>query len=141
MPAVKSSSAIAQKWARVTPQRTQDFEEGVRNPRKSWEEGAAEAASAQAEGVQQAINEGRFEKGVRKAGNEKWQRKTIEKGVRRWGPGVQVAQNDFESGFAPYRQVIESTTLPPRFAKGDPRNLERVAAMATALHEAKRGLA
>lgn len=138
MPAVKSSAQIAEKWARVTPQRAQDFEQGVRNPRRSWAQATAAAADAQAEGVQQAIAEGRFQRGVERAGDEKWRNNTVEKGVRRWGPGVQVAQQDFQQGFEPFRQVIEQTTLPPRFPKGDPRNLERVSAITTALHRAKR---
>jgi hypothetical protein len=35
--------------------------------------------------------------------------------------------------------VISSTTLPPKYAKGDPRNVQRVATMAAALRAAKMG--
>ena len=34
---VKSAIDIARKWARVTSGRTEDYEEGVRNPTKDWE--------------------------------------------------------------------------------------------------------
>ena len=40
-------------------------------------------------------------------------------------------------GFQPYADTIRSTTLPPRFPKGDPRNLERTKAIATALFNKK----
>lgn len=139
MPAVKSSQQIAEKWGRVTPQRSQDYKDGVQTPRKDWAENTAAAKNAYNDGVQQAIAEDRFSQGVARAGTGKWQRKASSVGSQRWGPGVAAAQGDYESGFRPYRQVIESTQLPPRYAKGDPRNIERVAAMASALHEAKVG--
>lgn len=135
MPEVNSTSSIAQKWSRVTPQRTADYEAGVKNPRRNWEEATSEAAARQAEGVQQAIQENRFEKGVARAGNEKWQRGATQKGPQRWSQGVQLGADDYEKGFAPYRDTIERTALPPRFPAGDPRNIDRVKAMAEALHD------
>ena len=137
MPSVKSSSAIAEKWARVTPQRTADYDAGVRQPKKDWAIETAAAESSYNSGVQKAVQENRFGKGVKKVGTAKWQEKAIEKGTQRWGPGVSVAEADYESGFAPYRDEIERTTLPPRFPKGDPRNIERVSKIATALHKKK----
>lgn len=136
---IKDSSEIAKKWARVTPQRSEDYSTGVKNPTKDWGASTLAAADSQAKGVQQAITEKRFEKGVSKAGTAKWQAKSATKGVDRWGPGVQVAQPDYEAGFAPYAQRIASTNLPPRYPKGDPRNLERVAVVAKALRAQKVG--
>ncbi len=131
-------SSIAEKWARVTPQRTEDYEKGVNNPRTPWDVAAKAAEGNYESGVQAAITQKRFGKGVTKAGASKWLQGAINKGTARFGPGVQVAQPDFEKGFAPFRQVIESTTLPQRFAKGDARNVERVRVMAKALADAKR---
>lgn len=138
MPPVKPMSAIAEKWARVTPQRAPDYETGVRNPKVDWAQATANAAGAYKEGVTKSITEGRFEKGVKAAGTEKWQRKAIELGPSRYSQGVTVAQPDYEKGFAPFRDVIERTALPPRFAKGDPRNIDRVRVMAAALNAAKK---
>ena len=137
MPKVRSASDIAEKWGRVTPARTEDYEKGVRQPKKDWAERTKESEGIYKEAVVRAANEGRYGKGVDKAGTEKWQRKTIDKGVDRWGPGVSLAEKDFESGFAPYRDVIERTDIGPRYPKGDPRNIQRVAKLATALHEKK----
>ncbi len=36
MPVIKSSAKIAEKWAKVTPQRSAEYEDGVRNPTKDW---------------------------------------------------------------------------------------------------------
>lgn len=139
MPAIKPARAIAEKWARVTPQRDADYRAGVEAPLKDWATEAANANDRYVEAVTMAAQAGRFQQGVMDAGSEKWRRGAIQKGVARWGPGVRVAQSDYERGFAPYRDVIERVELPPRRPTGDPANIERVAAIARALHEAKVG--
>lgn len=138
MPVIKSAQKIAEKWAKVTPQRATEYEEGVKNPTKDWAKETGAANEAYKAGVTAAIGKDRFLKGVMKAGTEKWKRKSTEVGPARFAQGVQVAQPDFEKGFAPFADVISKTTLPPRFAKGDPRNIDRVRVMAAALADAKR---
>lgn len=137
MATIKSTASIASKWARVTPMRSQDYEEGVRNPKTDWANATAASEGNFETGVQRAIANKSFGKGVKKSGTAKWQEKTITKGTQRWGPGVSVAEKDYEEGFAPYAEVIAKTNLPPRFPKGDPRNIERVSKLATALHKKK----
>jgi len=134
---IKSASEIAKKWSEVTPTRQAYYESGVKNPLKDWATNTAQAEDAWAAGVQEAAANKRFGAGVRKAGTEKWSRKVVEVGVPRWGAGVRAASPDFENGFKPYRDVIESTALPPKYAKGDPRNIDRVAAISQALHKKK----
>lgn len=135
MPKVRSN--YGEKWARVTPQRTKDYEQGVQNPKTGWMEATTAAAANQAAGVQEAIREKRFEKGVAKAGNSTWQNGALTKGVSRFGEGVQVAEDKYARNFLPYAKVIEGVSLPPRYPKGDPRNINRVAAIATALRNKK----
>jgi len=139
MPAIKPTSVSADKWVRRAGQAGPDYARGVQNPRTSWAEATAAAADAQAAGIQAALANNSFEKGVQKAGNAKWQRKAATVGAQRFGPGVAAAKGDYESGFAPYAAVIAGVTLPPRGAKGDPRNYERVTAIGQALHDAKVG--
>lgn len=134
---IRSIEQIANKFATVTPGRTTDYEFGVNNPRKDWGTSTAAAESAYEMGVTQAIAKKRFGKGVKAAGTEKWQRGAITKGTQRWGPGVTLARDDYARGFAPYRDAIERVTLPPRYARRDPRNLERVKAIVNALTAAK----
>ena len=138
MPTVKNVAKIAEKWARVTPQRSADYEAGVRDPIRDWATNTAAANDAYKAGVQAAITKELFKKGIARVGTEKWKRRAVEVGPQRFSQGVQVAQPDYEKGFAPFRDVIEKTTLPPRFAKGDPRNIDRVRVMAAALADAKR---
>lgn len=133
MPTVKDTSEIAEKWARVTPQRAADYEAGVKDPVRDWESNTLAANAAYKAGVTEAVNKDRFAKGVKEAGTETWQSAAVTKGPGRFSQGVAVAQPAYEEGFAPYRDVIEKTTLPPRFAAGDPRNIDRVRVMAAAL--------
>jgi hypothetical protein len=137
MATIKALSDISEKWSSVTPGRSAYFEDGVRNPRKDWAQAAAASESAYSDGVSAAVARKGYSTGVRKAGTDKWSEKTLSKGVERWPSGVRAAGTDYEDGFSPFHRVIESTTLPPRRATGDPSNIERVTAIATALHQAK----
>lgn len=134
---IRSIEHIARKFASVTPGRTEDYRVGVENPRRDWGTATVAAESAYEAGVTQAIAKKRFGKGVKAAGTEKWQRGAVEKGTARWGPGVTMAQDIYARNFAPYRDAIERATLPPRYAKRDPRNLDRVKAVVNALTAAK----
>lgn len=140
MPPIRPVEVIARKWAEVTPGRATQYEAGVRNPVKDYATNAIAADSSWRAGVQAAIQANRFTAGVRRAGTPKWQRKAIELGPARYGPGVQAAQADYAAGFAPFREVIEQTTLPPRGPRRSPQNLQRVAAMANALGARKEAL-
>lgn len=130
---IRSIETVAKKFATVTPTRVADYAEGVANPRRDWAQATAAAEGAYEAGVQQSIVKKRFGKGVKKAGSATWQRGAEEKGAARWGPGVQLAQDKYAAGFAPYHDTIAATKLPPRYARRDPRNLERVKAISMAL--------
>jgi hypothetical protein len=134
---IKSADVIAKKYATRGAAAGTDYAAGVANPRQDWNAATAAAASTYAAGVQQAIGNGSFVKGVNAAGTAKWQRKAQSTGAQRYGPGVQAAQGDYQNGVAPYLQVIAGLTLPPRAPKGDPGNIQRVAAIAQALRAKK----
>lgn len=134
---IRSMAEIAKKWASVTPMRSADYEAGVRNPRRDWAQAASAAEDSWKTGVTSAASKNLFSKGVSAAGTARWSAGAINKGTARWGPGVTVAEADYNSGFAPYRDAIERTTLPPRFARRDPRNLQRVKAIVDAMVRVK----
>ena len=136
---IKSLDKIAKKWQTVTPGRASEYQDGITSPRRSWEQATSAAAAAQAEGVQAAIANGSFEKGVAKAGDAKWKRGALEKGVRRWPEGVRLGGEEYRAGFAPYHSAIQAVSLPPKGPKGDPRNYDRVRAIGEALHSTKLG--
>lgn len=133
MAEIRSIEAIAKKWASVTPQRSQDYADGISNPRRSWAVATAQAEKAYEDGLAASISRKSFVKGVKKAGDEKWFRKASVNGVRNWGPGVREAEGDFAAGYAPYRDAIAAVKLSPRYANRDPRNLKRVEDVVNAL--------
>jgi len=137
---IRSLDSIASKWAEVTPMRSSDYAAGVANPRRSWSGAAKNAEKAYEDGVTKAIAKKAFGKGIGKAGDEKWSRKSSVNGVRNWGPGVAEAKGDYASGFGPYHSTIAATALPARYARRDPRNIERVKAIATALAAKKESM-
>ena len=134
MPEIKSTAAIAEKWARVTPGRVRDYTDGVQHPRRDWERATVLAARTWEAGIQAAIRDDRFAAGVTRAGTRKWQDKTLAKGPSRWSEGVRVSEEDFRGGFDPYRDEIERIELPPRGERGSEVNYERVRIIGEALH-------
>ena len=134
MAEIRPIDVIAEKWSRVTPQRRVDYEYGINNPRRDWAEAAAAADETWKAGVAAASAAGRFGKGVKKVGTSKWKDRAARKGPSRFAEGVIIGRPDFQKGFSPFAETIKATTLPERFPKGDPRNIERVATIAGALH-------
>lgn len=129
----------AARWKTNAGLATDAFVTGVENPRKPWSQATKDAEDNWKIGVQEAANSGRFGKGVTAAGDEKWRQKTVQLGSTRYAQGVQASEQAYADGVKPYLDVIEQTTLPPRFPKGDPRNLERVKAITQALRKKKTG--
>lgn len=140
MAAIRSASDISKKWAEVTPGRTAQYEQGVRNPVRDYAANAQAGSDAWKAGVQAAVARDGFKKGVAKVGTAKWQDRAIKLGPARFGPGVQAAQGDYESGFAPYREAIAGVALPPRGPRRSPQNMQRVNAMVTAISMRKEAL-
>ena len=139
MAEIKSMAAIKEKWTRVTPTRTDDYTLGVKSPKRDW---AAEATAAKANwkaGIDAAAAKDMYAKGISEAGSKKWQEKSLAKGPGRFAEGVYLAGPDYEKGFAPYRAAIAAVDLGPKFPRRDPRNLDRVKRVVTALVEAKVG--
>lgn len=138
MAKIRSLAEIQGKWATVTPQRSQQYADGVANPLNSWAAGAKAAEPNFEQGIQRAIAAKSYGKGVTTAGDDRWQAKTTAVGVSRWAPGVAAGSADYADGFAPFRDTIAATNLPPRFPRGDERNYLRVQAIGKALADKKR---
>lgn len=137
MAAIKPLSRIVNKWAEVAGRSGPQYEEGVKNPRTSWQNATAAANATWKAGINQAVQQDRFAKGVSQSSDSYWQDNAVNKGVSRYGEGIRLSQANYQEGFAPYAEVIQRTTLPARGPKGDPNNINRVAVMAKALHDAK----
>ena len=139
MAEIKALTAIKDKWTRVTPGRTEDYKLGIKNPKRDWATEAKAAKDTYKAGVDAAHAKNLYAKGIEKAGSKKWEDRALTKGPGRFAEGVYIAGDDYVKGFQPYHEAIARATLPPRFPKRDPRNLERVRAIVNALIEEKVG--
>lgn len=134
---VKSPADSARKWLERASTATGDYADGVQNPKEDWKTATVAANESYKQGINKAIQNNSFTKGVNRAGSEKQIQNSLSKGVARFSSGVAIAQGDYETNVAPFLDVIERTALPPRKAKGDPSNIARVSKIAEALHAAK----
>jgi len=126
---IKPIDQIVSRWVEGVRGATAAYQFGVSNPERDWADATVAGANSWFAGVQAAHAAGRFVGGVRTSGSVKWKNKTLTKGVAMWPVAVAAAEGDYRVGFAPFREAIASGTLPPRYAKRDPRNLDRVAAI------------
>lgn len=138
---VKDASAVAQKYVSRAQVATQAYTDGVNNPKNPWAATTAASDKNWAAGVQAAVADGRFAKGVNGAGDNKWKTGAITKGSTRYGPGVSAAQNTYQQAIAPVLTVEANVNLPARFPKGDPQNNARTTAMNAALRNYRLGKA
>lgn len=139
MVATKPLDQVVAKWKRKVAAASEDYRDGINNPKADWQTETLKAEPRYKTGVTAAAAEGRFGKGVSKAGTEKWKKGAVEKGVTRWPEGVAMAEDEYRSGMGDVLNTISGVTLPPKGPKGDPRNYERVKAIGDALHRKKIG--
>ena len=126
---IKPIDQITSRWVAGVKGATAAYQFGVQNPERDWADATAAASGAWFQGVQNAHTSGRFEGKVRAAGTSRWKNRTLTKGVQMWPIAVAAAEGDYRVGYQPFRDAIAAGTLPPRYAKRDPRNMDRVDAV------------
>jgi len=132
---VKPVGKVAEKWARRVAGASQDYSDGASAAGSRWATGAAGGAANFKQGVTQAAASGRFEKGIARAGQEKYTRGIVSKGSVRYGPGAAAAEGDFHKAIGPVLEVIGRTDLPMKGPRGAESNYQRGAAIGKALRQ------
>lgn len=131
---VKSAAEAAEKWATQTPGRAQYYQSGAVAAGSDWLNNTLAAKS----NFQTAVTAGNigtlFAGGVKRAGADKFVRKVNDVGATRFASGITAAKTDYQSGVDPMLATIAGVTLPARAPRGAASNLQRVAAIATALN-------
>jgi len=82
--AKKTADQIAAKYQRGVAGAGQDYANGVQNPSRSWAQATAAGAARWSQGIQAAIANGSFQKGVSAAGDAKWQNAAVNKGANHY---------------------------------------------------------
>lgn len=137
---IKAMTDIADKWSKVTPDRAAYYEAGVKNPLENWEEATIAAMASYKAAVSAADIGKRQAGGVKRAGFAKWQRKSVDLGVDRFGPGVRAAKEDYTDGYSPFQAVLAGLELPARKPRGDPANQDRTKEIGAALFKKRLAL-
>jgi hypothetical protein len=135
--AVKDISAISKKFVARAGVASGDYSAGVNGTTKDQAALAIAAAPSWAAGVQAAVANGSFVRGLTKSGTAKWKANASGIGAQRYAPGVANAQSSYAAGFGPYLAVISGLSLSPRFPRGDPRNNQRTIEVNSALNKAR----
>jgi len=138
---LKPVDEIAKKWVDETPKRAPYYEAGVKVPKQDWATEAKAAASVYKAAVTVPHIDKLFASGIAKAGTAKWQRKAINVGVARFGPGVAAAADDYKAGFSPYYDELTKLDIKERGPRGSDTNYERVIAIGKALNKKRLALA
>ncbi len=128
---------VVDKWSARATAAAPDYSAGVSAPLRDWATQATAAKGAWQAGVTEAASRDAYAKGVATAGTAKWQRKATTLGTRRFSEGVAAAKDDYKGGFAQFYDALSKIDLPPRGARGDPKNLERVRTIMQTLRSVK----
>jgi len=125
------------EWKNRATSAAPDYQFGVSNPLNDWQANALAAKDAWRAGVTDAAGRDAYAKGVAKKPTAFWQKRTLDLGVARYPDGVSKSVDVYESEWKPYYDALSKIELPPRGARGDPKNLERVRVIVTTLRSVK----
>lgn len=134
---IKPTDTIAAKFAQRAAAAGNEYKSGVMSPKQPQAEAAIAAADVWASATQAAAQRGAFAAGLRKSGDEKWQRKASTVGALRYPDGVRAAAPDYAAGVTKFLDGLRNLTLPPRGVKGT--NIARVQAVIDTLRKIKTG--
>ena len=137
---VKPLADVVAKWVEVTPLRSVYYEKAASVAGADWEKGAIAAAAAFKAGVSAPNIERMFTGGIKRAGAAKYNRKVIDVGAARFGPGVIAAEKDYSDGVSPMLSTIAGITLPARQPRGSLANFARVQAIGVELNKKRLAL-
>lgn len=138
---MRTASQSVQRWAEGAGNASTRYLEGATQTTKDQAAAAIAAKPLYQQGVQEAIAQGRYEKGLQKSGKQGWMSGVQEKGAANYGVGVTSpsAQSRYASESGKYDGARNAASSSPRGPKGSPQNLQRVSAVVNALRAAKSG--
>jgi hypothetical protein len=103
----------------------EDYKRGVAGAGQRWADGAANAEEAWRAGTQEAISQGRFSKGVRAAGSQKYQERASTLGPERFATGVAMGAPEWGKNFGPFQQALAAHVPSTRGPRGSDQNAQR----------------
>ena len=107
--AQKNPQTVAQKWSRNLGAATQDITDGVNAVQTAPTQQAANAKATMIAKLTQAVNNGKWERGLARVSLQDWKTAMIQKGVQRVASGAQSAEPKmaaFMTQFLPVAQQV-----------------------------------
>lgn len=136
---MKTAQQAAEKFASRASAASGDYGKGARETTKDQASLAIAAADIHKAATMEALNAGRYAKGLQKSGKQGWLNGITSKGENRYSEGVMVAGPKYAANSAPYDSARNAAAGMPRGMKGSAANLNRVKAVMDALRAAKVG--
>jgi len=136
---MKTAQQVAEKYASRASAASTDYVSGVETTTKDQAARAIASAEIHKQATIAALNEGRYAKGLQKAGNQAWKDGVRKKGGNRYGEGVSTASGKYAANSAAYDSARGAAASLPRGLKGSETNLARVKAVVSALRTVKAG--
>lgn len=93
----KNAAAVADKWARRLAQSTPDIEAGVQAVTVAPSERAIAAKSKMVQNFNQAMTDGKWERGLERVSLDDWKRSMLTKGISRIGQGAEEGKGKMEA--------------------------------------------
>lgn len=90
-----TAEQIAERFQRGVANGATNYAQGVASPIRPWASATAAAAGRWKAGIQEAINNNSFTRGVQKAGDAKWQQAAVEKGANNYAAAAASAAQGY----------------------------------------------
>jgi hypothetical protein len=132
---VKDPATVMQKWTTRAAAAVNDYKAGAASPKASQSASAIAAAPLWQQAVQSPAALTAFQSGLRSSGDQGWLNGVNNKGAARYPGGIQAGATKFQNNITPYLQAISGLNLPPKGIRGSAQNINRVQAVAQALHQ------
>lgn len=134
---VKDPTTVANKWSARAQGAVNDYAAGAASPKQSQSASAIASADLWQQAVTGPGAKSAFTSGLSKAGDQGWLNGVNTKGKARYAGGITAGMTKFQTNIAPFLQAIAGVNLPPKGLRGSAQNIQRVAAIAAALHSLK----
>lgn len=138
---MKSANEAVTKWQTRAGSASGDYAEGARSTDKDQAQRAIAAKGVYQQALTESFSRDAYAKGLSRSGKGGWLAGVEQKGQQNFSTGVSadIARNKYVQNSSKYDSARKAADGLPRAARGNPANLNRVAAVAAALRAVKVG--
>jgi hypothetical protein len=135
---IKPAAASQAKYVQNTGSAAQSYKDGISNPRRDWQASASAAEGTYEQGVQQAIANKSYAKGITPDASAKQKNNALTLGAQRYPQGTSNAAPVWAKNTQPVLDAMANVPDQPRGPKMSQQNFDRQHAFAAAAHSAKK---